>query len=153
MDSPDLSLVATLGASGYRATDARLAVASLIAERAGHFTAADLVAAAGAQHRGLGRATIFRALDMFAELGVIERLDLPSGNHAYVACDRAHHHHVVCSRCGRTADVDDAGLTAVTAEIARRTGFRIDTHRLELFGLCPDCATDAAARTSLEEAR
>ncbi len=153
MDSTDLPLVAALGASDYRATDARLTVASLIAERAGHFTAADLVAAARVQHRGLGRATIFRALDMFAELGVIERLDLPSGDHAYVACERVHHHHVVCSNCGRTADVDDAGLNAVTTEVARRTGFRIDTHRLELFGLCPDCATDAAARTSLEEAR
>lgn len=134
-------LVAALDSAGYRVTEPRRAVAELIARRSGHFTAADLVADARGRLPGIGRATIFRTLDVLTELGVIERLDLPSGDHAYVACEPVHHHHhVVCSRCGRTADVDDAGLNAVTVEIARRTGFRIDAHRLELFGLCPACA-------------
>jgi Fe2+ or Zn2+ uptake regulation protein len=132
--------VAALDGAGHRVTEPRRAVARLIAGRAGHFTAADLVADARGSHLGIGRATVFRALDLFAELGVVERLDLPSGDHAYVTCEPAHHHHVICSNCGRTADVDDAGLQAVTSQIARRTGFRIDTHRLEMFGLCPDCA-------------
>lgn len=133
--------VAALEGAGYRITEPRRAVAELIAGRSGHFAAADLVADARGRRPGIGRATIFRALDVLTELGVIERLDLPSGDHAYVACEPVHHHHhVVCSSCGRTADVDDAGLNAVTVEIARRTGFRIDAHRLELFGLCPACA-------------
>jgi Fe2+ or Zn2+ uptake regulation protein len=133
-------IVAALDGAGYRVTEPRRAVARLIAGRAGHFSAADIVADARGHHLGIGRATVFRALDLFAELGVVERLDLPSGDHAYVTCEPAHHHHVICSKCGRTADVDDAGLQAVTSQIARRTGFRIDTHRLEMFGLCPDCA-------------
>jgi Fe2+ or Zn2+ uptake regulation protein len=139
--------VAALDGAGHRVTEPRRAVARLIAGRAGHFTAADLVADARGSHLGIGRATVFRALDLFAELGVVERLDLPSGDHAYVTCEPAHHHHVICSNCGRTADVDDAGLQAVTSQIARRTGFRIDTHRLEMFGLCPDCAGADAQTT------
>jgi len=133
-------LVATLDQAGYRVTAPRRAVSELIAARSGPFTAADLVADARTGRLGIGRATIFRSLDLLEALGAVERLDLPSGEHAYVACEPAHHHHVVCSRCGRTADVGDAGLQAVTREIGRRTGFRIDTHRLELFGLCPACA-------------
>jgi Fur family ferric uptake transcriptional regulator len=133
-------LLATLDNAGYRVTAPRRAVSELIAGRTGPFTAADLVADARSRRLGIGRATIFRSLDLLEGLGAVERLDLPSGEHAYVACERAHHHHVVCSRCGRTADVDDAGLQAVTREIGRRTGFRIVTHRLELFGLCPACA-------------
>ena len=82
---------------------------------------------------------MFRTIDALEQLGLIERLDLPSGEHAYVACEPAHHHHVVCSRCGRTAEIEDAGLKTVVREIARRTGFRVDEHRLELFGLCPAC--------------
>jgi Fur family transcriptional regulator, ferric uptake regulator len=143
---------AALDGAGHRVTEPRRTVARLIAGRSGHFTAADLVADARAGHLGIGRATVFRALDLFTELGVVERLDLPSGDHAYVTCEPAHHHHVICSGCGRTADVDDAGLLAVTSQIARRTGFRIDTHRLEMFGLCPDCA-GAAARASADVPR
>ena len=133
------SPVEALGRAGYRATAARRAVADLIAGREGHFTAADLVDDAGARGLGIGRATIFRTLDVLVGLRAVERLDLPSGEHAYVACDPVHHHHVVCSRCGRSRDIDDAGLRAVVHEMARRTGYRIDEHRLELFGECPDC--------------
>lgn len=125
--------------AGYRMTDARRSVAALIDAREGHFTAADLVAEARRRRLGVGRATIFRTLDVLAELHAVERLDLPNGEHAYVACEPAHHHHVVCSQCGASQDVDDGGWRAVVGEIEARTGYRIDDHRLELFGRCPDC--------------
>ena len=54
-----------------------------------------------ARRLGIGRATIFRTLDVLVDLQAVERLDLPTGDHAYVACEPAHHHHVVCSNCGR----------------------------------------------------
>jgi Fe2+ or Zn2+ uptake regulation protein len=125
------TILATLDANGYRLTAPRRALAALVAARASHFTAEDL----------LGRATVFRGLDTFAELGLVERLDLPDGSHAFVACEpsRPHHHHVVCSRCGRTEPVPDCGMAAVVAEVSRRTGFSVDTHRIELYGVCPAC--------------
>jgi Fe2+ or Zn2+ uptake regulation protein len=119
-------------------------VAELIAARNGHFTAADLMADVRAHRLGIGRATVFRALDLLLELGVLERLDLPNGDHAYVGCEPSHHHHVVCGRCGRATDIADAGLTAVVDDIETRTGYRIDRHRLELFGLCPACRVEVA---------
>ena len=139
MDTHPSSVDAALGRAGYRATAARRAVVDLIAGREGHFTAADLVDDARSQGRRIGRATIFRTLDVLAELRAVERLDLPTGEHAYVACEPAHHHHVVCSNCGRSSDADDTGLRAVVRDIERQTGFRIDDHRLELFGRCPAC--------------
>src|SRR3954468_21536054 len=132
-------LVAALDASGRRLTGPRRKVVDLIAARDGHFTAADLVADVRDRRLGIGRATVFRALDVLTELGVVERLDLPSGEHAYVACEPTHHHHVVCSGCGRAVDVEDAGLGSVVNAVEARTGYRIDRHRLELFGLCPAC--------------
>ncbi|HUG47879.1 MAG TPA: transcriptional repressor, partial [Candidatus Limnocylindria bacterium] len=91
----------------------------------------------------LGRATIFRSLELFVELGVLERLDLPSGEHAYVRCEPVHHHHVVCSRCGRTTEVEDCGMQDVVREVTRRTGYRIDSHRLEMYGMCTACQRSA----------
>ena len=137
--------IEALEAAGYRITRPRRSVSELTSGRTGTFSAAELEADARRRRLRVGRATIFRALELFVELGVVERLDLPSGEHAYIRCEPAHHHHLVCSRCGRAEEVADAGLQEVTETIARRTGFRIDTHRLELFGLCPTCvgATDA----------
>jgi len=138
-------LVTALDRAGYRLTEPRRAVADLITRRDGHFTAADLIDEARDRRLGSGRATIFRALELFTELNVLERLDLPTGEHAYVPCEPAHHHHVVCSRCGRTTEAEDHGLQAMVDEVARHTGYRIDDHRLELYGLCPTCQDSTAA--------
>lgn len=138
------SIVTVLDRAGYRLTEPRRSVAALIADQDGHFTAAELVRAARARRLGVGRATIFRTLEVLEDLGAVERLDLPSGEHAYVGCEPAHHHHVVCSRCGRTDEIDDAGLRTIVEDVARRTGYRVDDHRLELFGLCPACLDRAA---------
>jgi Fe2+ or Zn2+ uptake regulation protein len=132
-------IVDVLDLAGYRLTAPRLVVADLIAEQTGHFTASDLESVVRDRRLGISRATLFRALDLLAELGVVERLDLPTGEHAYVPCARAHHHHVICSRCGRTAEAEDCGVAQAVAEVARQTGYRIDSHRLELFGLCRHC--------------
>lgn len=138
-DAPE-SPLAALDRAGYRLTGPRRAVAALISRRDGHFTAADLVDDAAARNPGIGRATIFRTLEALEAVGAIERIDLPSGEHAYIACEPAdHHHHVVCASCGRAADVDDTGLAGVVNRIAAESGYRIDVHRLELFGLCPTC--------------
>ncbi len=133
-------IVTALERAGYRLTAPRRSLAELIAGRTGHFTAIDLANEGRARHLAIGRATIFRTLEVLEALGAVERLDLPSGEHAYVVCEPDHHHHhVVCSLCGRTDEIEDAGLRTVVREVARRTGYRVDEHRLELFGLCPAC--------------
>jgi Fur family ferric uptake transcriptional regulator len=137
-------LITALDSAGYRSTGPRRSLAELIADQNGHFTATGLLEAARARNLTVGRATVFRTLEVLEALGAVERLDLPSGEHAYVGCERAHHHHVVCARCGRTDPVADAGLRAVVENVARRTGYRVDDHRLEMFGLCPACQANDA---------
>lgn len=147
MDTP--SIVTALDRAGYRLTEPRRSLAALIASHDGHFTAGELLRDARARRLGVGRATVFRTLEVLEGLGAVERLDLPSGEHAYVVCRRSHHHHVVCSQCGRTNEIDDGDLRAVVNEIARRTGYRVDDHRLELFGMCPACVASQPGPTSV----
>ncbi len=125
--------------AGVRLTGPRRKLTALIERREGHFTAADLMKDAGRRRMGIGRATVFRLLELLSEQGLVERIDLPDGTHAYIPCEPTHHHHLVCLNCGATTDVDDCGIEAVTREAARRSGFKIEQHRLELFGRCPDC--------------
>ena len=136
--------VAALVGAGERVTLPRRAVARLVGARDGHFTAAQLMDDATAAGEPVGRATVFRALDLFTTLGLVERVDLPDGNHAFVACEAVHHHHAICTRCGRSTDISDAGLGEILAAIGRQAGFRMATHRLEVFGLCADCAAATA---------
>src|SRR3954453_13286006 len=117
MTAPD-DIIENLERAGYRSPEPRRALAVLIGGQEGHFTAAELVAAARTRRGAVGRATVFRTLEILEEVGAIERLDLPDGEHAYVNCEPAHHHHVVCSRCGSATGIDDAGLRALVREVA-----------------------------------
>jgi Fur family ferric uptake transcriptional regulator len=138
--SPENPIVRALDDAGLRLTRARRAVADAIGRQEGHFTAEDVRVAARTGRRPVGRATIFRSLDLLAEMGLVERVDLPSGEHAYVTCEPAsHHHHLVCSECGRSVEIGELGLQPILAKVAASTGFAVDAHRLELFGRCPDC--------------
>jgi Fe2+ or Zn2+ uptake regulation protein len=143
-------MVMALDRAGYRLTAPRRALAELIVARDGHFSAADLLADARTQRLGIGRATIFRALDLFTELNVLERLELPSGGHAYVPCEPSgHHHHIVCSGCGRATEIEEVGLAL--EDIQQRTGWQVESHRLELYGRCPRCRSGEASLPVAQE--
>jgi Fur family transcriptional regulator, ferric uptake regulator len=142
---PDMTPWTTaLDEAGYFVTEPRRVVAQMVAERDSHFTANELVGEAKRARLGVGRATVFRALELFEQLGLVERLDLPNGEHAYVVCQPAHHHHVICTVCGRSAEVGDLGIGSIAAEVESQTGFMLDSHRIELYGLCPECRTAGA---------
>lgn len=134
------ALLRTLDQAGYRQTGPRRVLAALIEGFDGAFTAADLLAAVRRRGLDVGRATVFRTLDLLQSVGSVERVDLPEGEHAYVVCaPSAHHHHVICTACGLSTDVDDPGMAQLADSVASRSGYRVDAHRLELFGICPDC--------------
>ena len=137
------AIVEAFEQAGYRRTAPRRALAELVASSGGHFTADELLAASRRRRLGVTRATVFRSLDVLSDLGLVERLDLPTGTHAFVACEPEHHHHVVCSSCGRSTPVDDAGIERLAEAIGRTTGYQVETHRLELFGRCPGCQSTA----------
>ena len=142
------AIVRTFERAGYQPTPSRQLVAELVAGRSGPFSAAELLDAARGRRAKVGRATIFRALEVLSSLHVVERLVLPDGSMGYVACrPDVHHHHLVCTACGRGVDIADGDLGRLVDDIGRRNGFRIESHRLELFGVCGDCrgGVDSAA--------
>jgi Fe2+ or Zn2+ uptake regulation protein len=139
------TFVTALDHAGYRLTEPRRRVADMVAARKGNFTAAELEEEARNRRLGVGRATIFRALELFVDLGLVERLDLPTGDHVYVACQPSHHHHILCIACGKSTDIEDCGVSAVAREVGRRTGYAIQSHRLQLFAICPDCQQKTTA--------
>jgi Fur family ferric uptake transcriptional regulator len=133
-------ILARLVDAGFRLTEPRRAIARSVAEQAGQFTAEAVWEQV--RPRGVGRATVFRTLDTLAELGVLSRMHV-DGCHRYTVCDLAHHHHLVCSACGRVAEVDAHEIEREIRRLAERHGFRLERHQLEFVGRCAPCQASA----------
>jgi Fe2+ or Zn2+ uptake regulation protein len=130
-----------LAAEGLRMTDQRDVVVRAIVDRAGAFTAEAL--ADELRPRGIGRATVYRALELLEQRGILTRMHL-GDCHGYTVCEEGHHHHFVCERCGAVVPVDATDIEAEIRKLAERLKFRVDTHMLEFAGLCADCLAKAA---------
>ncbi len=90
----------------------------------------------------LGRATVFRAVDLLVERGILDRVTFADGTHRFRVCGRSadhHHHHLTCTRCRRVEEVDVCLPPSALDSIGQQTGFALEGHAVELFGLCPSC--------------
>ena len=83
--------------------------------------------------------TIFRLLERLEKEGQVDRVDWRERGSRFEWADRPHHHHIVCSDCGQTVDLDDRDLGFSERRIQSRTGFRVKHHSIELEGTCADC--------------
>jgi len=132
-----------LAGEGYRPTGPRRAVVEEILGRRVPFTSAELWDAVQVSTPGVGRATVFRTLDLLGKLGVVQRIhsDAEEGRcQAYLACGERHHHHLICNVCGRVTDFEEEDeLEGLVREVERRTAFKVEGHRLELVGVCAQC--------------
>ncbi|HZU20847.1 MAG TPA: Fur family transcriptional regulator [Gaiellaceae bacterium] len=86
--------------------------------------------------------TIFRLVDRFERAGRITRIDWRERGSRFEWAERHHHHHIVCSDCGQTLDLDDEDLGFSERRIQSRTGFRVKHHSIELEGTCADCQSE-----------
>jgi Fur family ferric uptake transcriptional regulator len=126
---------------GLRMTGQRELVVRTIGDKAGSFTPEALVDEL--RPRGIGRATVYRALELLERLGMLTRVHLDTC-HGYTVCDEGHHHHLVCSSCNAVVAVDASGIEAEIQRLAERLQFRVDTHTLEFAGRCAACLTKAS---------
>ncbi len=89
----------------------------------------------------IGRATVFRTLDLLVEMGLAQRFEGDGHVHLYTSCKPAHHHHLVCRSCGSSTDIDDAEVEALITSMRRRHGFFVDHGSLDFYGVCRSCAS------------
>lgn len=130
-----------LVARGYRLTDSRRALIAVIAAWPGWFSSRELCRSLQRKKVSVGRATVFRTLNLLVELGLVERVRARDDSEGYVVtCGGDHHHHLVCVRCGRVEELPECPVKERLAELAAARNFRVESHSLEVFGICGDCA-------------
>jgi Fur family transcriptional regulator, ferric uptake regulator len=125
-----------LDEEGIRLTGRRDLVVRSIARKSGSFTPEALVDEL--RPNGIGRATVYRALDVLERLGVLTRVHLGTC-HAFTVCGEGHHHHLLCSSCNTVVPVDASAIEQEIQNLASRLQFRVETHTLEFAGRCADC--------------
>ncbi|HEV2037995.1 MAG TPA: transcriptional repressor, partial [Candidatus Eremiobacteraceae bacterium] len=84
--------------------------------------------------------TVYRTLEMLRELGVVATAGLARGETAYLYCGSEHHHHAVCTRCGRVDDVPCRALPRFERMLSSGLRFRLTEHQLEFYGVCARCS-------------
>jgi len=122
--------------SGYSLTGARTAVfEALLGQEP--MSMHELVA----RVKGVDRASVYRAIELFETLGIAQRLNT-GWKYKLELTDKfaAHHHHLTCTNCGKTVALSEAELERFIEQIARSHGFRPMSHQIELQGLCAACA-------------
>jgi Fur family ferric uptake transcriptional regulator len=102
-------------------------------------SAQDIYTAMRASGGRIGLATVYRALQALVVSGHADVLRTPGGEAVYRDCSRTHHHHLVCSSCGRTIEVQGPAVERWADQVAAEHGFSEVSHTLELFGTCPAC--------------
>ncbi|MEJ2469864.1 MAG: transcriptional repressor [Desulfuromonadales bacterium] len=84
-------------------------------------------------------ATVYKTVSLLKEIGEILELGFPEGSNRYDGKKPFPHPHLVCTRCHCITDPDLRLLDKMTAEVAKKTGFQVTSHQVELFGICPAC--------------
>jgi Fur family ferric uptake transcriptional regulator len=122
-----------------RPTRQRRAIAAVLRTFADFRSAQEIHELLARSGETVGLATVYRTLQLLAELGEVDVLRNEDGEAIYRACSDTHHHHLVCRSCGATVEVEGPTVERWTTAIADDHGFTDISHSLEIFGTCPRC--------------
>jgi len=120
---------------GMRMTDQRRVVARVLSTSHDHPDVEELYRRAHAMDPHISIATVYRTVRLFEEAGIIERHDFRDGRSRYEETPDSHHDHLIDMRSGRVIEFVEPEIEALQEAIARKLGFRLVDHRLELYGL------------------
>jgi Fur family ferric uptake transcriptional regulator len=140
---------AFLAQRSLRLTPARRAIVETVLERSGHFPIEDLVA--DLRRRGIqgSKATVYRALPLLTEAGIVQPAVINGETKSYeTSVGREHHDHLICRGCGQVVEFEFEAFEILQREIAAKYGYRLEGHLHQLVGRCPECQRKEAGRGS-----
>lgn len=134
---------ARLQENGYRLTEPRRTIIAALREAGRFCTAQQLYERM--RGRSVGLASVYRTLELLADLGLAERRAETGGEASFLYCSPRHHHHVICTGCGTVREIDTSVCPdeVVTRAVEGATGFAIARHSLDFYGVCADCRIGA----------
>ncbi len=146
-EKPDL--IRRAARRGVRLATPRRQVMNVIDELGRPFSAGELLDAVEQADPTVGRATVFRTLQLLCELALVERVRLEDGQDVYVTGhSHTHHHHLICKRCDDILEMSECGIEQFVKGVADRHGFVAEDHTFDIYGICPNCRNSEKDRAS-----
>ncbi len=133
---------------GMRMTRERSIIVEEVFASHAHFDAEQLVEQLSRrQDRRVSRSTVYRALEQLVEAGLLRSVARQDGREVYEHdYGYPQHDHLICRKCGSLTEFHNSEIRNILEEVAREHGFRMDSHRLEVTGLCNDCCRPPETR-------
>lgn len=131
---------------GLPVTQQREAIAEVVFASSEHLSVEDIEQKLRDGGERIGKATIYRTLEMLVKSGLVEEHDFGEGfkRYEHLFGQQPVREHLVCTECGRVADIHSPELVRMQEEVARRRGFLPARYRLQIYGLCADCQAEGA---------
>ncbi|MBD1373805.1 transcriptional repressor [Hazenella sp. IB182357] len=124
--------------NGVRMTPQRHAILNHLYASLEHPTADEIYKSLESQFPNMSVATVYNNLRVFKEAGLVRELTFGDASSRFDA-NILDHYHVICQTCGKITDFDHASLKSIEEKASLATGYKIDSHRLELYGTCTTC--------------
>lgn len=134
------AISARLKARGLKHSAVRDLVLEEFIRARSHVSIEQLLERVRARVPATGYSTVYRTLRLLVDEGHATARDFGGAQTLFEPADKRHHDHIVCLSCGQVREFEDQAIEARQEQAARRLGFRITSHRLELYGLCSSCA-------------
>ena len=125
--------------NGHRITPQRLAIVEILAKSEDHPSVENIHDQIKKDFPTMSLATVYKNIELIKSLGEVLELGFPDGGNRYDGNRPYSHPHLICTKSRRIMDPDLESLEGVTNELTSETGFQITSHRLDFFGICPDC--------------
>jgi Fur family transcriptional regulator, ferric uptake regulator len=134
--------LAALSEAGFRSGGGRRQVVELLDQEGCALTALEI----DKRLPGVGRATVYRALEQLEGLGMVQRVDVKGDAAGFERVDPSghHHHHIVCEQCGRVVAFEDDRLEQAIRALGERPDFNVSSHEVTLRGECASCGRKTA---------
>lgn len=133
---------------GLRSTEQRRIIVETFFEAPAHISIDELLAQVRAVEPRVGYATVYRTLKLLSECGVAHERRFGDGVSRYeIAIDAEHHDHLICLECGSISEFEEPEIEKLQERVAEKHGFRVRSHKHELYGLCATCAAKADSPT------
>jgi Fur family ferric uptake transcriptional regulator len=124
-------------------TEQRVRIAQVLFSTHKHVNVEEIIARLRSDDLVVGKATVYRTLDLLVQSGLVREHDFGEGfkRYEYLA-GPADHEHLICERCGKLIEFTSAEIDELKRELERAHNFQARYHRLEVYGLCEDCRSD-----------
>lgn len=125
---------------GLKSTRQRGLVIDTFFEMGGHLSVEELLAHVRRRDQRVSIATVYRTMKLLAECGLAHARNFGDGQTRFeAAVGREHHDHLICTSCGTIVEFESDKIEALQEAVARRHGFKVSSHKMELYGLCKGC--------------